>query len=135
MSESLEKRLSHFTPDGTGLDRDALLFAAGRASARPKRLWPVLAGVLAISQLLSLTLMWPRTTSHVAPLASAPKEPALAEPLDTAQSRLPTELWSHNNQILQSEGYDLPSTATPESMVPGKEPFQPLSALPKEFLE
>ena len=46
MSEPLAERLSRFTPDGSGLDRDALLFAAGRASARPNRRWVALAAAL-----------------------------------------------------------------------------------------
>ena len=54
MSKSLDQRLSRFTPDGTGLDRDALLIAAGRASLRPNRAWTVVAGVLAACQLLTL---------------------------------------------------------------------------------
>ena len=34
MNEPLEDRLRRFSPDGSCLDRDALLFAAGKASAR-----------------------------------------------------------------------------------------------------
>ena len=37
MSEPILERLSRFTPDAGRLDRDALLFAAGRESARPNR--------------------------------------------------------------------------------------------------
>ena len=39
MSEPILERLNRFTPDAGGLDRDALLFAAGResAAARPVR--------------------------------------------------------------------------------------------------
>src|SRR5262245_32129911 len=54
-------RLSRFTPSATGLDRDAILFAAGRKSARASRLWPVAAGLLAASQIVTLVLLWPRT--------------------------------------------------------------------------
>ena len=50
MSEPLAERLSRFTPDGAGLDRDSLLFAAGRASARPSRRWQALAAALAASR-------------------------------------------------------------------------------------
>jgi hypothetical protein len=69
MPEPLEQRLSRLTPDGSSLDRDALLFAAGRASVRPGRRWPALAAVLACSQVLTLALLWPRPT---------PPEPAPA---------------------------------------------------------
>ncbi len=61
MSEPLAEHLSRFTPDGSGLDRDTLLFAAGRASVRPSRLWPVLAGLLLLSQTLSLFFLWPHS--------------------------------------------------------------------------
>lgn len=63
MSEPLEERLSRFTPDATGLNRDALLFAAGRASVRPSPRWQALAAVLAASQLLTLVCLWPPTPS------------------------------------------------------------------------
>ena len=47
MSEEFLERLSRFKPDAGGLDRDALLFATGRASARPNRGWVALAALLA----------------------------------------------------------------------------------------
>ena len=47
MSEPFLERLSKFTADAGGLNRDALLFAAGRSSARPNRVWKVLATMLA----------------------------------------------------------------------------------------
>ena len=62
MSEPFLERLSRFTPDAGGLDRDALLFAAGRGSARPNRGWMTLATLLASTQALSLVLLWPRPT-------------------------------------------------------------------------
>jgi hypothetical protein len=46
----LERRLSAWQPDSEGLDADALLFAAGRASVRPSKLrlaWPALTMCLA----------------------------------------------------------------------------------------
>jgi hypothetical protein len=50
----LERQLAGWRPAGDGLDADAMLFAAGRASARPRGrlLWPALAcglGVLAVA--------------------------------------------------------------------------------------
>ena len=62
MSEAFLERLSRFTPDAGGLDRDALLFAAGRSSARPNRGWMTLASLLAGTQTLSLVLLWPHPT-------------------------------------------------------------------------
>jgi hypothetical protein len=46
----LERRLASCAPSAAGLDADAMLFAAGRASARPgpaRFVWPVLAAGLA----------------------------------------------------------------------------------------
>ena len=79
MSEELTERLSRFTPDGGALDRDAVLFAAGRASAHPNRRWLALAGGLAVSQLLTLVLLWPRPAApEVAPVAKS--APPVVEP-------------------------------------------------------
>jgi hypothetical protein len=61
---SLE-RLIGFTPAAGGLDRDALLFAAGRRSARGGRGWMALAALLGGTQALSLVLLWPQP--HPAP--------------------------------------------------------------------
>lgn len=61
MSEPFLERLSRFTPHLGDLDRDALLFAAGRASARPNRLWKSLSAVLVATQALSLACLWPRS--------------------------------------------------------------------------
>jgi hypothetical protein len=67
MSEPFLDRLSRFTPDGGKLDRDALLFAAGRSSARPNRGWQALAAALAGTQALSLALLWPHAPPALAP--------------------------------------------------------------------
>jgi len=76
MSEQFAEHLSRFTPDGSGLDRDAVLFEAGRASARPNRRWLALAGTLAACQLLTLTLLWPRPAALTDNVAKTP--PAVA---------------------------------------------------------
>lgn len=61
MSDSLPERLSQFTPHAGGLDRDALLFAAGRSSARPNRAWQGLSAVLAATQIFTLACLWPQS--------------------------------------------------------------------------
>src|SRR5205085_831155 len=71
MPDPLADRLTRFTPDAAGLDRDGLLFAAGRASARPNRIWKAVAALLAVSQVVVLILLWPRPV----PLAVAPVSP------------------------------------------------------------
>src|SRR5262249_15743859 len=84
MSRPIAELLSRFTPDGAGLDRDARLFAAGRASARPNRRWIVLATCLAVSQVFTLVVLWPRAASTPLPLAPpdtvAPTSPGPPSP-------------------------------------------------------
>ena len=67
MSEAILERLSQFTPDASGLDRDALLFAAGRNSVRPNRGWKTVACLLAATQASSLVLLWPRPNPPTSP--------------------------------------------------------------------
>jgi len=88
MSEPFLERLTRFTPDAGRVDRDTLLFATGRASARPNRGWIALAGALAATQAISLALLWPHPTApgvdslvqvaNVAP--AAPQTPTLPNP-------------------------------------------------------
>ncbi|WP_020467900.1 hypothetical protein [Zavarzinella formosa] len=69
MSESVDPitKLVRLTPGRGGLDRDAVMFAAGRGSVRPSRLWPAIAGLLAISQVVTLCLLWPKSPEPVLP--------------------------------------------------------------------
>jgi hypothetical protein len=101
--DPLIERLTQFTPDGGKLDRDALLFAAGRASARPSRGWAVLAAALATSQLLTLALLsWPR---HVEPTFSTflptPRPITLVAPPPTAAN---SSVWVARERYLQGAG-------------------------------
>jgi hypothetical protein len=73
MSEPLLEHLKRFTPDAGRLDRDVLLFAIGRSSARPNRGWLALTALLAGTQALSLVLLWP----HSRPPAASLTEPVL----------------------------------------------------------
>ena len=61
MSEQFLERLTRFTPDAGKLNRDELLFEAGRRSTRPNRAWKTAASVLAVTQCLSLVLLVPGT--------------------------------------------------------------------------
>lgn len=114
MSEPSLERLSRFTPDAGGLDRDALLYAAGRASARPNRGWIALAAALAVTQGLTLVLLWPRPTP---PAARLPL-PAADSPLPSSFPERPTSdspdganLWSVRHGFLGSETDDRPMDA------------------------
>jgi hypothetical protein len=109
MSEPFLERLSRFTPDSRGLDRDALLFAAGRTSARPNRGWKSLASALAVTQLFSLVILWPRTgpapNGRGVPVAVASKPPEI---LDDSTSLPPVNsgLWSARHHPPPSENED-----------------------------
>jgi hypothetical protein len=99
-TDPMTERLSRLTPSAAGLDRDALLFAAGQRSAR-SRLWPAIAGVLAIAQVATLVALWPRDSvgplNVVAPAVySQPFELPLASP--------PSDIWSAGSRpdVLQS---------------------------------
>jgi len=79
-TDPVTDRLARFTPNASGLDRDALLFAAGQRSARRSRLWSVAAGLLAVSQVVTLVALWPgepAKTPVVVPVPSItpPPEP------------------------------------------------------------
>ena len=85
MSDPLADRLSRFTPEIGGFDRDTLLFAAGRASARPARRWQLVAAALAVSQVCTLALLLqprrerPAAAPGISPAVSptySPEEPA-----------------------------------------------------------
>ena len=59
MSQEIVETLKRFTP--TMPDRDALLFAAGRAAAKPSPIWIVLCGILALSQVTTISILLTRS--------------------------------------------------------------------------
>jgi hypothetical protein len=133
MSESFAERLSRFTPDGSGLDRDVLLFAAGRASAQSGRRWGALAGILAATQVLTLVLLWPRPAPPdvVPAVVTAPStfnEPTESAPPDSAA------LWVLRERALATEG-NLPPPGSPGRMVPSAPPLQAFGAPPAALLQ
>ena len=92
----MTERLSRFTPNPLGLDRDGILFAAGRRAARRSWVWKALAGLFATTQVITLLALWPRPQPAgtfvgpppaVAPVAPAePPPPPLASP--------PADVWT-----------------------------------------
>jgi hypothetical protein len=123
MHEPIAQRLSRFTPDATGLDRDALLFAAGRTSARPNRIWQALAGTFFAAQILTLVVLWPR------PLPQPEKPASLPPPLFAAPPRTPStgeagELWSIHRQMYESEGNYVPPATPGELLAPPDPPLR-----------
>jgi len=80
MPEDVIAKLGQFTP-ASGLDRDELLFRAGRASAPSPRLWKIAAGLLAVGQLVTAAtwIAWPRPEPTI---VRVPVETPLNEPTD-----------------------------------------------------
>ena len=97
MSESIDRiaQLAKFTPSAGMLDRDAMLFAAGKASVRSSRLWPMLAGVLAMSQVATILLLWPKPVQPQVPIEPVTQsKPAESFELPAPVSPLPNSiLW------------------------------------------
>lgn len=73
------EQLSRFTPDASALNRDELMFAAGRASVRTGRFWKYLAGLLAVTQAVSLMLL---LTEKPSSMPSVPSVPVVAVPVE-----------------------------------------------------
>ena len=59
--QELETALGRLQPAKTGLDRDQLMFNAGRASARSSRPWQAASGLLMVTLLYSLFMREPIT--------------------------------------------------------------------------
>jgi hypothetical protein len=137
MSEPFIERLSRFTPDAGGFDRDALLFAAGRASARPNRAWMALAAALALVQPLSLVLLWPHL---VPPAAHRPVDVAsLPAPQATVESPTPyasesTGLWSARHNLSEAEAERSPVPSHAVTFVESGPPLRPFAPLPPSIL-
>ena len=131
------KRLSQFTPDGTGLDRDAVLFAAGRASARPNRPWIALASLLAVSQLATLAVfLWPSNT--VLSLPGRPTSPdRVVEPTvppapPPSTPREDVGPWTLRQSNLMTEG-NLPAPK-PVDLGPSTAPLRAFGEVPRDLL-
>jgi hypothetical protein len=131
--DPLARQLSRFTPDGTGLDRDALLFAAGKASARPVR-WLALAAALAASQFVTLgLLLWslqvpPTGDPLVAPAARLAVEPP-QRPLTESHPPEPLALWTLSQRVFAGDG-KLPAETYVDDPVPSEPPLRAFGALP-----
>ena len=131
MSEPLAERLSRFTPDAGKLDRDALLFAAGRASVRPGRPWMALAGVLTASQLLTLLFLWPRTPS--ATPSGPPTPPIAVQPTEPVPQPDPSS-WRSLREGVVAAGGDLPAPPADDSPLPDEPPWRAFGAPPSALL-
>ena len=122
MSDPLTDRLARFTP--AGLDRDALLFSAGRASARPDRRWQAIAALLAFAQVLTLAWLL-RPVPAPAPQAA---HPAVA-PAGPAPSSGPSGDSSESPSLIRHwPRADEPAPAVTADLVPDAPPLRAFPA-------
>jgi hypothetical protein len=125
MHESIAEQLSRFTPEPGGLDRDALLFAAGQASVRrPMQTWGVAVGALAACQLLTLFLLWPESKSPVGTVAKAPSAVNSSTSAVPAGVDEPTSIASLTRQTMQSPRGELPAGITVDHLAAADPPLR-----------
>ena len=117
--DHLIEKLAQFSPASGTIDRDAMLFAAGRASAPRQRGWKAAAGVLACSQAVMVTLWFsalrspaPRPPSDSLLAANVPSRPAS----DVPGSQLSND--SYGNLMHQMEAGGLNQPRPIEDPVP-----------------
>lgn len=80
MSEDVTDKLTRFTP--VAIDRDAMLFAAGRAAGRSSRGWKWLTlGLVATNAVTLAVLFWPKPVLVPTPTAEPPPYTEPAEPV------------------------------------------------------
>lgn len=100
MPEDVTRDLKAFTP--VGLDRDAVLFAAGKAAGRRWGGWKWLAAGLLVSNAITLgVLVWPKPAVEPPPVVAPP---ASVEPPDPVRP----EPYSY---IALRQGWDAPPAA------------------------
>jgi hypothetical protein len=137
MSDPLAASLSKFHPDASGLDQSALLFAAGRASARPDRRWVALAGALAATQLTTLLFLC------FQPPGAATVTPTVPNPLVDLKENLPEEQavapdgpkQSMLREVALATEGNLPSPGVKEPLVPSDPPLNAFTGVPSDFLQ
>jgi hypothetical protein len=121
MSDALTRLLRRFTPEGAGLDRDALMYEAGRASVPSPARWKALAALLALGQALTLLLV-AQPAQRPAPPAEVRPEPAISP-----ASAPPAGAWTMWQQQLQGEGALAPMTVDAD-LVPDEPPLRVYTA-------
>lgn len=131
-------QLSRFTPDRGALDRDALIFAAGRATANKHRGWKALAGALAASQLLTLVMLWPRAAENrLLTIANTTTASNLAANTGPEQSvgieTSPFQLLQLQHELL-AVGHEPARLHTAGPPVPDEPPLRACSPIPPGLL-
>jgi hypothetical protein len=121
-------RLSRFTPNAPSLGRDAILFAAGRRSARASSTWKAAVALLAASQTITLIALWPTRPTTVVPVVSPPALTPVSEPMISPPSP-PTNVWT---VAAGPDLLDAPTPRTTVQFVPSDPPLTVRSGLPFE---
>lgn len=95
-------RLARFSPNSGKLNRDDLLFQAGRASVRVRPWWKLLTGVLAVTQVVSLALVFISPARRAEPVRELPRIPLIlpdnspgepASPPESSVARIDPDRW------------------------------------------
>ncbi len=131
MSEPLANRLRRFTPEGAALDRDTLLFNAGCASVRSGRGWRLAALSLALSQVFTLALLWPRPVPPASPTLIQPSQQPAEPPSSPPSAVDPSEWLVLNRRASVSDEADLPPTTSAGPLVPDEPALGVSTLLPE----
>lgn len=118
-----ERQLSALTP--AAVDRDAMLFAAGRASAASPRWWKRACGLLVVTQVMMLTVLRGERP--------APSDPGPVLPAPVVPESPPTPPPDPNSYLVLLRTWDdtrLPITDT-DGIQPRRSP--PLTAGSRDF--
>lgn len=110
MPEDVIAKLGQFTPT-SGLDRDELLFRAGRASAPSPRIWKVVAAIFAVAQIVT-AVTWIAWPAQEPTIVRVPVVSPVIESLDPVPS--PTEKPGANSYFVMSRSLSDGRLPTPE---------------------
>jgi len=109
--QRLESALSRTRPTQTGLDRDLLMFNAGKAAARPNLPWQVLSGALGLLLVCAVSLR-PEPVGRSSPGPVAQSGASWTGRLDTQRAEYdlscPQTYLRHRNQVLEGGVETLP---------------------------
>jgi hypothetical protein len=137
----LERRLSNCRPSAEGLDAEAMLFAAGRAAARPgpaRFVWPGVAGCFALLAVALGTLLASERSERLAlarqlqeqrPAALPP--PAPLEATAPTQEALPGSLLAAHRSLQQD--FDAWLASAGPAPVPSQGPAFPSPPIPRAW--
>lgn len=113
MSDPLTRTLSRFTPEG-GVDRDTLMYQAGRASVPSPVRWKALAAMLALGQALTLLALLARP--------DAPEAEASPDPTIVPSPAMPAGGWMARHGL--PEAYELPPLGRETNLVADNPPLR-----------